>query len=79
MPSSFPIVINAPYPSTIKVAVYLQGYRNPVVKNLPLAASSNDNGPLRYPGRASDLRPNEAWQTSSNPSAAARRSAWTPA
>ncbi|QQP98631.1 peptidoglycan DD-metalloendopeptidase family protein [Lysobacter enzymogenes] len=66
VPSSFPIVINAPYPSTIKVAVYLQGYRNPVVKNLPLAASSNDNGPLRYPGRASDLRPNEAWQTSSN-------------
>lgn len=66
VPYSFPLVINAPYPATVKVAVYLQGYRNPVVKTLPLTTTTNQNGPLRYPGRISDLRPNEAWQTSSN-------------
>ncbi|MGO1072220.1 peptidoglycan DD-metalloendopeptidase family protein [Lysobacter sp. CA199] len=66
VPSSFPIIITAPYPTTVKVAVYLQGFRNPVIKNLPLSTTTNENGPLRYPGRASDLRQNEAWQTSSN-------------
>lgn len=66
IPSSFPIVINAPYPATVKIAVYLQGYANPVVKTLPLATTTNQGGPLNYAARANDLRPNEAWQTSSN-------------
>jgi murein DD-endopeptidase MepM/ murein hydrolase activator NlpD len=66
VPASYPIIINAPYPTTVKVAVYVQGFANPVIKNLPFTAATNDNGPLRFPGKASDLRFNEAWQTSSN-------------
>ncbi|QWP78528.1 peptidoglycan DD-metalloendopeptidase family protein [Lysobacter sp. K5869] len=66
VPYSFPVVIDAPYPATVKIAVYLQGYRNPVIKTLPLATTTNQGGPLRYAGHASDLRPNETWQTSSN-------------
>lgn len=66
VPSSYPIVITAPYPSTVKIAVYVQGFRNPVIKNLSFAPGTNNDGPLRYPGKVADLRANEAWQTSSN-------------
>lgn len=66
IPKSYPIVINTPYPPIATIAVYVQGFRAPVIKTVPITPHTNDGGPLRYPGKASDLRHNEAWATSSN-------------
>lgn len=66
IPRSYPVIVDAPYPVAATIAVYLQGYRTPVTKTVRIAPHSNDGGPLRYAAKASDLRLNEAWSTSSN-------------
>lgn len=66
IPKSYPVLINAPYPATATIAVYVEGFRAPVTKTVTITPHTNDGGPLRYPGKASDLRHNEAWATTSN-------------
>lgn len=66
IPRSWPVLIDAPYPATATIAVYVEGFRAPVTKTVRIAPNGNDGGPLRYPGKASDLRHNEAWATTSN-------------
>jgi hypothetical protein len=63
---SFPIVIDAPAPASAEIKVFLQGVRTPISKVIPLSSFTNDGGPMFFPGKVADLRPNEAWQTSSN-------------
>ncbi|TWI02994.1 peptidase M23-like protein [Luteimonas cucumeris] len=66
VPMSYPVLIDAPYPATATIAVYVQGFRAPVMKTVAITTHTNDGGPLRYPAKPSDLRNNEAWSTTSN-------------
>jgi murein DD-endopeptidase MepM/ murein hydrolase activator NlpD len=66
VPKSYPIIVDAPYPTVATVKVYLQGERSPITETIALSSYTNDEGPLLYPGKASDLRQNEAWGMSSN-------------
>ena len=64
--NSEPLIIDQPFPQTAKIAVFLQNDANPVEKTVNLASHTNDNGPLIYPGKTSDLRTNEIWGASSS-------------
>src|SRR5262249_34573068 len=64
--TSMPLIINEPFPNSIKIAVFVVGFDLPLEKVMPLAPHTNDGGPLFYPGKASDLRQNEVWGASSN-------------
>lgn len=66
VPASFPVILDAPFPTSVTVQVYLQGMRTPVSKTVAINAFTNDGGPLSYPAKVSDLRQNEAWSSSSN-------------
>lgn len=64
-PGSQELEIDAPFPSTAKIAVFLEGSNTPVEETVSLAPHTNDAGPLLFPGKANDLRTNETWGTSS--------------
>ena len=66
VPASFPVIMTAPFPSVATVKVYLQGARAPIVETIAISPHTNDDGPLNYAAKASDLKTNEAWTTSSN-------------
>jgi hypothetical protein len=59
------LVLNEPVPATVKVAVFLMGQATPVEQTVSIAPHTNDGGPLAFPGKANDLRRNEAWGASS--------------
>ncbi len=67
---SIPLIVNASSPpSTIPITAYLQGETSPIppISNIVAARPHiNDGGPLLFPGKATDLRQNEAWGSSSN-------------
>jgi murein DD-endopeptidase MepM/ murein hydrolase activator NlpD len=66
VPASFPAIMTAPFPSAATIAVYLQGSSFPITETIALNPYTNDDGPLNYAAKASDLKLNEAWTTSSN-------------
>ena len=60
------LVINEPFPFSVKVEAYLQNYTAPVTKVVPIQPHTNVGGPLPFTGKANDLRQNEAWGTGSD-------------
>jgi hypothetical protein len=66
VPASFPVIMSAPFPSVATVKVWLEGERSPVIETITLSPHTNDDGPLSFPAKASDLKTNEAWSGSSN-------------
>ena len=60
------LVINEPFPFSVKVEAYLQNVATPVAKIVPIQPHTNVGGPLPFTGKASDLRQNEAWGTGSD-------------
>lgn len=56
-----PLVRDAPVPSTGTVEVFLEGFDAPLTREISLAAHLNEEGPLTWPGKVSDLRPDETW------------------
>lgn len=60
------LIVDAPYPNSAKVEVYLKGEAEPLSETVNLEIHDNNEDPLAYIGRADDLTFDELWTASSN-------------